>query len=97
MVDNFYDVVKVRLNEAILTSQDVKEGKITNLTNYGMFVDIGAEIDGFVHISELSDKFIKAPSTMFKVGESVRVKILSMDPRKKRIALSIKKIQAPQK
>ena len=68
----------------------VLEGVVTNVTKFGAFVDIGVHQDGLVHISELSNKFIKDPSEAVKTGQLVKVKVLSVDEKAKRIALSIK-------
>jgi uncharacterized protein len=64
------------------------------VTNFGAFVDVGVHQDGLVHVSELSNKFIKDPNEAVKVGEIVRVKVLSADAKTKRISLSIKALQA---
>ena len=68
----------------------VLEGVVTNVTKFGAFVDIGVHQDGLVHISELSNRFIKEPSEAVKAGQIVKVKVLSVDAKAKRIALSIK-------
>jgi uncharacterized protein len=68
----------------------VLEGVVTNVTRFGAFVDIGVHQDGLVHISELSNKFIKDPSEAVKAGQIVKVKVLSADARTKRVSLSIK-------
>ena len=68
----------------------ILEGVVTNVTKFGAFVDIGVHQDGLVHISELSNHFIKEPSDAVKVGQIVKVKVLSADVKTKRIALSIK-------
>jgi uncharacterized protein len=73
----------------------VLEGVVTNVTKFGAFVDIGVHQDGLVHISELSNRYIKEPSEAVKVGQIVKVKVLSADPKAKRIALSIKQLQEP--
>jgi uncharacterized protein len=66
------------------------EGIVTNVTKFGAFVDVGVHQDGLVHISELSDHYIKEPSDVVKVGQIVKVHVLSADAKTKRIALSIK-------
>ena len=71
----------------------VLEGVVTNVTRFGAFVDIGVHQDGLVHISELSNKFIKDPSEAVKAGQIVKVKVLSADARTKRVSLSIKALQ----
>jgi uncharacterized protein len=68
----------------------VLEGVVTNVTRFGAFVDVGVHQDGLVHISELSNKFIKDPSEAVKAGQIVKVKVMSADARTKRISLSIK-------
>ena len=71
------------------------EGVVTNVTKFGAFVDIGVHQDGLVHISELSNKFIKDPAEAVKTGQIVKVKVLSVDLKAKRIGLSIKALLAP--
>ena len=73
----------------------VLEGVVTNVTKFGAFVDIGVHQDGLVHISELSNRFIKEPSEAVKAGQIVKVKVLSIDAKAKRIGLSIKALTAP--
>ena len=73
----------------------VLEGVVTNVTKFGAFVDIGVHQDGLVHISELSSRYIKDPSEAVKAGQLVKVKVLSVDAKAKRIALSIKQLAAP--
>jgi len=71
----------------------VLEGVVTNVTKFGAFVDIGVHQDGLVHISELSNRFIKEPSEAVKAGQIVKVKVLGVDANAKRIALSIKALK----
>ncbi len=73
----------------------VLEGVVTNVTKFGAFVDIGVHQDGLVHISELSNRFIKDPSDAVKTGQIVKVKVLSVDTKARRISLSIKALTAP--
>jgi uncharacterized protein len=73
----------------------VLEGVVTNVTKFGAFVDIGVHQDGLVHISELSNRYIKEPSEAVKAGQIVKVKVLNVDAKAKRIALSIKALTAP--
>jgi uncharacterized protein len=68
----------------------VLEGVVTNVTKFGAFVDIGVHQDGLVHISELSNRYIKDPSEAVKAGQIVKVKVISADAKTKRIALSMK-------
>jgi uncharacterized protein len=66
----------------------VLEGVVTNVAAFGAFVDIGVHQDGLVHISALSDTFVKDPREVVKVGDVVKVKVLEVDVPRKRIALS---------
>jgi protein Tex len=68
----------------------VLEGVITNVTNFGAFVDIGVHQDGLVHISMMSNKFIKDPREVVKAGDVVKVKVLEVDAARKRIALTMR-------
>lgn len=65
-------------------------GIVTNVTNFGAFVDIGVHQDGLVHISQLSDNFVKDPALIVKVHQKVKVKVLEVDIQRKRISLSMK-------
>src|SRR5581483_4542395 len=71
------------------------DGVVTNVTRFGAFVDVGVHQDGLVHVSELSHRFVKEPSEFVKAGQSVKVQVLSADPKTKRIALSMKALEAP--
>jgi uncharacterized protein len=73
----------------------VLEGMVTNVTKFGAFVDIGVHQDGLVHVSELSNRFIKDPGEAVKTGQIVKVKVLSVDVKAKRIGLSMKALMAP--
>lgn len=66
-------------------------GIVTNITNFGAFVDIGVHQDGLVHISQLADKFVKDPNEVVKVAQKVQVRVTEVDEVRKRIALSMKK------
>jgi uncharacterized protein len=66
-------------------------GIVTNVTNFGAFVDIGVHQDGLVHISQLSDHYVKDPSDIVKVQQKVTVTVLDIDLAKKRISLSTRK------
>ncbi len=83
------------LRDDILGMEDLKPemvltGTVRNVIDFGVFVDIGVHQDGLVHISELSDKYVKHPSQVVSLGDVVKVKVLSVDVKKKRIALSMK-------
>ena len=86
------------LRSDVITIEDLKEGmiftgKVRNVIDFGAFVDIGVHQDGLVHISQISDEYIKHPSEVLKVGQVVEVKILSIDIAKKRISLTMKGIE----
>jgi protein Tex len=92
--------VAPNFSEAVRELADVQpgmvlEGVVTNVTKFGAFVDIGVHQDGLVHISELSNRYIKDPSEAVKAGQIVKVKVLSADAKTKRIALSMKALMDP--
>ena len=68
-------------------------GIVTNITNFGVFVDIGVHQDGLVHISQLSDRFVTDPTQVIRLHQHVRVRVVEVDMRRKRIALSMKNIK----
>ena len=68
----------------------ILEGTVSNVTNFGAFVDIGVHQDGLVHVSMLSNKFVKDPHDVVKAGEVVKVKVLEVDEKRKRIALTMR-------
>ncbi|WAF94182.1 RNA-binding transcriptional accessory protein [Aeromonas sp. BC14] len=73
-----------------LVPEMVLEGVVTNVTNFGAFVDIGVHQDGLVHISSLTDRFVKDPREVVKAGDIVRVKVLEVDVPRKRISLTMR-------
>ena len=73
----------------------VLEGRVSNVTNFGAFVDIGVHRDGLVHVSELAHRYVADPRDAVKVGEIVKVKVLEVDYQRERIGLSIKALQQP--
>jgi uncharacterized protein len=90
--------VAPKFDDAVKEIGDLKpglalEGVVTNVTRFGAFVDIGVHHDGLVHISEMSHRHIAEPGEVVKVGQIVKVQVLSADTRTKRIALSIKALQ----
>ena len=90
------------LRSDVITLEDLKEGMIftgtvRNVVDFGAFVDIGVHQDGLVHISQISDAYIKHPSEVLKVGQQVEVKVLSVDIPKKRISLTMKGIEKEDK
>jgi uncharacterized protein len=79
-----------------LTPGMLLEGVITNVTNFGAFVDIGVHQDGLVHISSLTDKFVSDPHQVVKAGDIVKVKVLEVEVDRKRIALTMRLDEQPQ-
>lgn len=73
----------------------ILEGSVTNVTNFGAFVDIGVHQDGLVHISSLSDKFVEDPHKVVKAGDIVKVKVMEADLTRKRIALTMRLDEQP--
>lgn len=80
-----FEQVTANLNEG-----DVFEGEVKSLTNFGAFVEVADGIQGLVHVSEISNKHVDKPSDVLKVGQTVKVKVLNIDPSDRRISLSIK-------
>jgi len=71
------------------------EGVVTNVTAFGAFVDVGVHQDGLVHVSRLSERFVKDPSEVVKVGDKLKVKVLEVDLPRKRISLTARLSEAP--
>ena len=71
----------------------VLKGTVRNVIDFGVFVDIGVQQDGLVHISQITDRFIKHPLEAVSVGDVVDVKVMSVDLQKKRIQLTMRGIQ----
>jgi uncharacterized protein len=93
---------EVGFREDVMTMKDLKEGMelkgiVTNVTAFGAFVDIGVHQDGLVHISQLSDTFIKDPADVVQAGDRIDVRVLEVDLKRKRISLSAKKKDAPKR
>ena len=89
------DMPKPVLRSDILKLEDLKEGMVLtgtvrNVIDFGAFVDIGVKHDGLVHISEMSDKFIKNPSEIVSVGDVVKVKVIKIDMERQKVGLSMK-------
>lgn len=89
------EMPKPILKSDVLKFEDLKEGMqltgtVRNVTNFGAFVDIGIKGDGLVHISELSDKFVRDPMEEVSVGDIVNVKVIGIDEAKKKVSLSMK-------
>ena len=86
--------------EGVETMEDLRpgmvlEGVVTNVTNFGAFVDVGVHQDGLVHVSALADRFVKDPHEVVKPGDVVSVKVLEVDLKRKRIALTMRKGDTP--
>ncbi len=75
----------------------ILEGVVSNVTNFGAFVDIGVHQDGLVHISALADRFVKNPHDVVKPGDIVKVKVLELEPERKRIALTMRLTEPAEK
>ena len=89
------DMPKPILRSDVLKLEDLKEGMILtgtvrNVIDFGAFIDIGVKHDGLVHISEMSDKFIKNPSEIVSVGDIVKVKVIKIDLERQKVGLSMK-------
>ena len=89
------DLPKPILRSDVLKFEDLKEGMeltgtVRNVIDFGAFVDIGVKHDGLVHISEMSDKFVKNPSEIVSVGDIVKVKVIGIDHEKQKVSLSMK-------
>lgn len=86
------------LRSDVLKFEDLKEnmvlkGTVRNVTDFGAFVDIGVKHDGLVHISQLSNNFVKNPSDVVAVGDIVDVKVIGIDPEKQKVSLSMKEVK----
>jgi uncharacterized protein len=89
------EFVTARFDDAVQTLADLKpdmvlEGVVSNVTNFGAFVDVGVHQDGLVHISQLADRFVKDPRDVVRAGQVVKVRVLEVDAERRRIALSMK-------
>lgn len=92
------DMPKPILRSDVLKFEDLREGMILNgtvrnITDFGAFVDVGVKHDGLVHISELSDKFVKKPSDVVSIGDIVKVKVIGIDNERQKVKLSMKGIE----
>ena len=89
------DMPKPILRSDVLKLEDLREGMVLsgtvrNVIDFGAFVDIGVKHDGLVHISEMSDKFVKNPSEIVSVGDVVKVKVIKIDKERQKVGLSMK-------
>ena len=92
------EMPKPILRQDVLKFEDLKEGMVLtgtvrNVIDFGCFVDIGVKYDGLVHISEMSDKYIKNPSELVSVGDVVKVKVIKIDSERKKVGLSMKDVK----
>ena len=88
-IETFEFDPRVKTPEDLVTGMELP-GIITNITNFGAFVDIGVHQDGLVHISQLADHYVKNPNDVVKLHQHVRVKVIEVDRRRHRIALSMR-------
>ena len=84
-------------DKSVTSINDLKEGMVlpgivTNITNFGCFVDIGVHQDGLVHVSRLANKYVKDPNEVVKLNQKVMVKVVSVEVDRKRITLSMKDV-----
>ena len=85
------------LRKDVLKFEDLKEGQVLNgtvrnITDFGCFVDVGVKHDGLVHISEMSDKFVKNPSEIVSIGDIIKVKVIGIDQERQKVKLSMKNV-----
>jgi protein Tex len=93
-------VEEFRFDEKIKSTEDLKQGMtvpgiVTNITNFGVFVDIGVKQDGLVHVSQLSNRFVSDPNEIVKLQQHVMVTVMEVDAARKRISLSMKEKNEP--
>ena len=87
----------MKFDEQVKSIEDIKigmilNGVVTNITQFGVFVDIGIKENGLIHISELSDHFITSPADVVSIHQHLKVKVISVEKDRKRISLSLKNI-----
>ena len=88
-------IEEFEFDSSVQTIDDLREGMelpgiVTNITNFGAFVDIGVHQDGLVHVSQLADKYVSDPTTVVRLHQHVRVRVISIDLRRQRISLSMR-------
>ena len=91
------EMPKPVLRADVLKFEDLREGQILtgtvrNVTDFGAFVDVGVKHDGLVHISEMSNSFVKNPSDVVSVGDIVKVKVIGIDLERQKVQLSMKEV-----
>ena len=80
-------------DESIHSIGMILPGVVTNVTNFGAFVDLGIKVKGLVHVSQLADRFVRDPNEVVRVQQQVRVRVLEIDEARGRIALSMKNVE----
>lgn len=88
-------IEEFEFDASVQTMEDLHEGMelpgiVTNITNFGAFVDIGVHQDGLVHISQLADKYVSDPTQVVRLHQHIKVRVLEVDQRRHRISLSMK-------
>ncbi|MBQ1610352.1 MAG: S1 RNA-binding domain-containing protein, partial [Muribaculaceae bacterium] len=86
--ENVHDIKDLRVDMEL-------NGIVTNITQFGAFVDIGIHEDGLVHVSQMSNKRVESPAKFLKINQHVRVRVINVDLERKRIALSMKGVEQP--
>jgi uncharacterized protein len=86
------------LRSDVMIMEDLKEGQVLtgtvrNVCDFGAFVDIGVHQDGLVHVSKLANRFVRHPSEVVSVGDQVKVVVLGVDPKRKKISLSMRHVK----
>jgi transcriptional accessory protein Tex/SPT6 len=90
----------VRLGPGVRSIDELKPGAIvsgvvTSLTPFGAFVNLGLEQEGLIHVSEIADRFVKDPAEVVRIGQTVLAKVLSIDPERRRVSLSLRREERP--
>jgi len=90
-------IEEFEFDSSVQTVDDLREGMIlpgivTNITNFGAFVDIGVHQDGLVHVSQLADRYVTDPTQVVRLHQHVQVRVIAVDLRRQRISLSMKGI-----
>ena len=88
-------IEEFEFDSSVQTVEDLREGMelpgiVTNITNFGAFVDIGVHQDGLVHVSQLADRYVSDPTQVVRLHQHVRVRVIGVDLRRQRISLSMK-------
>ena len=94
------DLPQPTMRSDVLEMKDLRpgmtlQGVVRNVSDFGAFVDIGVHQDGLVHVSELADHYVRDPLTLVRAGQPVNVRVLLVDPSRKRISLTMKGLSQP--